>query len=178
MDYKSILTIWFCIEISRNEWDIGFWGMCWLLQKMAAIFGFWMIGERDFPRDPKKYTFGKSIFKTFSKNRKSQILPPFLSTWHSWIYSDMDVFLSVNGGSKIFLRSDPSGPRSTYTTNPTINRLICSRIDDSLLCKFSQNVLQIDMLRENTWELICSCRLSGPFNSRPSGSLTVGPPAL
>ena len=48
--------------------------------KMAAIFGFSVIGERDFLRDPKKYTFGKSIFKTFCKNRKSEILPPFLST--------------------------------------------------------------------------------------------------
>ena len=49
---------------------------------------------------------------------------------------------------KIFLRSDPSGPRSRYTTNQTISILICSRIDDNLLCKFSQNVLQKDVLRE------------------------------
>ena len=49
---------------------------------------------------------------------------------------------------KFFLRSDPSGPRSRITTNQTISILICSRIDDSLLCKFSQNVLQKDMLRE------------------------------
>ena len=84
--------------------------------------------------DPKKYTFGKSIFKTFCKNQKSEILPPFLSTWHSWIDSDMNVFVSADGGpKKIFLRSDPSGPRSRITTNYTINRLICNRIDDSLL---------------------------------------------
>jgi len=47
---------------------------------MAAKFGFSRIGTRDFLRDPKKYTFGKSIFKTFFKNRNSEILPPFLST--------------------------------------------------------------------------------------------------
>ena len=52
---------------------------------MAAKFGFSVIGERDFLRDPKKYTFGKSIFKTFYKNQNTQILPPFLSTWHSWM---------------------------------------------------------------------------------------------
>ena len=52
-------------------------------QKMAAKFGFSLIGKRDFLEDPKKYTFGKSIFKTFSKSRKTQILPPFLSTLDS-----------------------------------------------------------------------------------------------
>ena len=51
-----------------------------ILYKMAAKFGFSVIGERDFQRDPKKYTFGKTNFKTFFKNRKTQILPPFLST--------------------------------------------------------------------------------------------------
>ena len=51
--------------------------------KMAAIFGFSVIGERDFMRDPKKYTFGKSIFKTFFQNRIFEILPPFLSTLNS-----------------------------------------------------------------------------------------------
>ena len=49
-------------------------------KKMAAKFRFSVIGERDFLRDPKKYTFGKSNFKTFFQNRISQILPPFLST--------------------------------------------------------------------------------------------------
>jgi hypothetical protein len=49
-------------------------------KKMAAIFGFSRIGIRDILEDPKKYTFGKSIFKTFFKNRNSEILPPFLST--------------------------------------------------------------------------------------------------
>ena len=85
MYYKSILTNWYSIEISRNEWDIDFWGLFGLLQKMAAKFGFWEIGEREFQRDPKKYTFGKSIFKTFFQNRISQILPPFLSTLHTWM---------------------------------------------------------------------------------------------
>ena len=33
---------------------------------------------------------------------------------------------------KIFLRSDPSGPRSRITTNQTISILICNRLDDSL----------------------------------------------
>ena len=48
--------------------------------KMAAKFVFSGIGDRDILRDPKKYTFGKTNFKTFFKNQKSQILPPFLST--------------------------------------------------------------------------------------------------
>ena len=70
--------------------------------KVAAKFGFSGIGIRDFLRDPKKYTFGKTNFKTLFKNQKTQILPPFLSTLHSWIDSDMDVFVSVNGGPKNF----------------------------------------------------------------------------
>jgi hypothetical protein len=49
-------------------------------QKMAAKFGFSRIGERVFLEEVKKYTFGKSNFKTFYKNRNSEILPPFLST--------------------------------------------------------------------------------------------------
>ena len=65
---------------------------------MAAKFGFSMIGKRDFLRDPKKYTFGKTNFKTFFKSRKSEILPPFLSTSNSWIDSDLDVFISADGG--------------------------------------------------------------------------------
>ena len=56
-----------------------------ILQKMAAIFGFSLIGKRDFMRDPKKYTFGKSNFKTFFKTRKFEILPP--STLNSWTSS-------------------------------------------------------------------------------------------
>ena len=52
---------------------------------MAAKLRFSVIGERDFLRDPKKYTFGKTNFKTFFKNRISQILPPFLSTSNSWM---------------------------------------------------------------------------------------------
>ena len=66
--------------------------------KMAAIFGFSRIGIRDILEDPKKYTFGKSIFKTFFKNRNSEILPPFLSTLNSWIDSELDVFISADGG--------------------------------------------------------------------------------
>ena len=41
------------------------------------------------------------------------------------------------------------GPRSKYTTNQIISIFICSRIDDSLLYKFSQNVLQKYVLRES-----------------------------
>ena len=52
-------------------------------KKMAAKFGFSGIGDRDILREAKKYTFGKSIFKTFFKNRNSEILPPFLSTLDS-----------------------------------------------------------------------------------------------
>jgi hypothetical protein len=90
-------------------------------------------------------------------------LPPFLSTLNTWMSSGfVENGISKWRAKNFFLRSDPSGPRSTYTTNQTINRLICSRIDDNLLCKFSQNVLQKDMLRENTWELFCCCRPSGP----------------
>jgi hypothetical protein len=102
MDYKSILIIWFCIEISRNEWDINFWGMYWLLQKMAAKYRFWEIGEREFLRDPKKYTFGKSNFKTFLKSRIFQILPPFLSTFNTWIELILLKMVSANGGPKKF----------------------------------------------------------------------------
>ena len=51
-----------------------------LFTKMTAKFGFSVIGERVFLKDPKKYTFGKSNFKTFFKSWISQILPPFLST--------------------------------------------------------------------------------------------------
>ena len=76
---------------------------------MAAKFGFSLIGKRDFLRDPKKYTFGKSIFKTFCKNQKTQILPPFLSTFNTWIDSDMDVFVSVDGGPKKFFTLGPFG---------------------------------------------------------------------
>tara|TARA_A100001015_G_C14855044_1_gene658020 strand:- start:294 stop:572 length:279 start_codon:yes stop_codon:yes gene_type:complete len=54
-----------------------------ILQKMAAIFGFSVIGERVFLEDPKKYTFGKTNFKTFFQNRIFEILPPFLSTLNS-----------------------------------------------------------------------------------------------
>ena len=118
-------------------------------KKMAAKYRFWEIGIRDFLRDPKKYTFGKSNFKTFYKNQISQILPPFLSTSNTWMSSGfVENGIGRWRSKKIFLRSDPSGPRSTYTTNQTISILICSRIDDNLLCKFSQNVLQKDVLRE------------------------------
>ena len=76
---------------------------------MAAIFRISRIGIRGFLREAKKYTFGKSNFKTFFKNRKTQILPPFLSTLHSWIVSDMDVFVSVNGAPKNFFTLGPFG---------------------------------------------------------------------
>ena len=102
MDYKSILTNWYCIEISGNEWDINFRGLIWLLQKMAAKYRFWEIGERVFLEEVKKYTFGKSIFKTFYKNRKSEILPPFLSTFNTWMDSELDVFISADEGPIFF----------------------------------------------------------------------------
>ena len=54
-------------------------------KKMAAKFGFSGIGIRDILEGSKKYTFGKSNFKTFFKNRNSEILPPFLSTSNTWM---------------------------------------------------------------------------------------------
>ena len=52
-----------------------------------------------------------------------------------------------------------------HTTNQTISILICSRIDDSLLCQFSQNVLQIDILREiDVYDLV----VAGPSALRAS----------
>jgi len=102
-----------------------------LLQKMAAKIGFSVIGQRDFLRDPKKYTFGKLNFKTFYKTRIFEILPPFLSTLHSWIDSELDVFISADGGHVFELHL--KGPRSAFTTNQTISILICNRIVDNLL---------------------------------------------
>ena len=63
MDYKSILTIWFSIEISRNEWDIGFWGLIWLLQKNGG--NFWILRDRrkGFSERPKKVHFWKIHFQ-------------------------------------------------------------------------------------------------------------------
>ena len=108
-------------------------------------------GTRVFLEDPKKYTFGKSNFKTFFKSRKSEILPPFLSTSNTWMVLVLLKMVSGYGGHVfVVFHSDPSGPRSMYTTNKTISILICSKMIDSLLCKFSRNVLQKYRLRENT----------------------------
>ena len=90
-------------------------------QKMAAKFGFSLIGKREFLRDPKKYTFGKTNFKTFYKTRIFEILPPFLSTLDTWMDTDIFVFLSVDGGSKKFFYARTFGPRSTCTTTQTHN---------------------------------------------------------
>ena len=57
--------------------------------------------------------------------------------------------VSGYGGPKKFFYARTLRVLAPHTTNQTISILICSRIDDSLLCKFSQNVLQKDMLREN-----------------------------
>ena len=83
-----------------------------------------------------------------------------------------DIGFVENGISKrraknIFLRL--KGPRS-ITTNQYNYDLICSRICSQLLYKFSQNVLQKDILRENTLELFCSSRAFGPC------SRAFGPP--
>jgi hypothetical protein len=79
MDYKSILTNWLCKEISRN--------VMWIMRPVLEFYKKWRqnmdferSGIRFFLEEVKKYTFGKSNFKTFCKNRKSEILPPFLST--------------------------------------------------------------------------------------------------
>ena len=98
--------------------------------KMAAKYGFWEIGIRDFLRDPKKYTFGKSIFKTFCKNRNSEILPPFLSTLHSWMILVLLKMISVDG---VHVWLSYTLRVLAYTTNQTISILSCSRIDDCLL---------------------------------------------
>ena len=102
-------------------------------QKMAAKFGFSMIGIRDFLRDPKKYTFGKSIFKTFCKNRKTEILPPFLSTLDSWMDMIWLKMVSANGGPKKFFYARTLRVLAPHTTNQYNYDLICNRIDDSLL---------------------------------------------
>ena len=69
---------------------------------MAAKLRFSVIGKRDFLEDPKKYTFGKSNFKTFLKTRIFEILPPFLSTLNTWMDPELDVFVSADGGPKNF----------------------------------------------------------------------------
>ena len=71
-------------------------------KKMAAKFGFWEIGERGGLEEVKKYPFGKVNFKTFFKNQKTQILPTFLSTFNTWIDSELDIFISVDAGPVLF----------------------------------------------------------------------------
>ena len=63
---------------------------------------------------------------------------------------EMDVFVSADGGPKKFFYARTLRVLAPHTTNQYSNRLICNRIDDSLLCMISQKVLQKDMLREST----------------------------
>ena len=67
----------------------------------------------DFLREAKKYTFGKVNFKTFYKTRIFEILPPFLSTLNTWMDSDMDVFVSADGGPNL----DTLGPFGSSLQN-------------------------------------------------------------
>ena len=73
-----------CIVVP-NPTKIHFLG----IQKWRQNLTFLGIGIRDILKGSKKYTFGKSIFKTFFKNRNSEILPPFLSTSNSWMSSGL-----------------------------------------------------------------------------------------
>jgi hypothetical protein len=68
MDYKSILIIWFCKEIFRNEWDIALRGLFWLLQKNGG--NFWILRDRGkgfFGRGEKVH-FWKSQFQNLFQN--------------------------------------------------------------------------------------------------------------
>ena len=139
-------------------------------KKMAAKTGFWEIGERDFLRDPKKYTFGKLNFKTFYKTRIFEILPPFLSTFNTWMDPDIEIFLSADGGPKKFFYARTLRVLAPLLQIKPISTFICSRIDDRLLRMISQNILQKDILRENGSWLFCS--------RSALRALAVGPPGL
>ena len=94
----------------------------------------------DFLRDPKKYTFGKVNFKTFYKNRKSEILPPFLSTFNTWMIPELVIFVSVDGGHVCCFTLGPSvlAPH-VLQIKPLVYSFVVSCV-----------VLQKDILRENT----------------------------
>ena len=90
--------------------------------------------RKRFSERPEKVHFWKIHFQNLlQKSKNSNFAAIFVyieymnEFWFCWKwYQQMEA-------QKIFLRSDPSGPRSRITTNYTINRLICNRIDDSLL---------------------------------------------
>ena len=71
MDYKSILTIWFSIEISRNEWDIDFWGLFGYPTKNGGKI--WIFNDRDkgFYERPKKVHFWKIHFQNLLQKSKN-----------------------------------------------------------------------------------------------------------
>ena len=78
--------------------------------------------------------------------------------------------VSANGGPKKFFYARTLRVLAPHTTNQTISILICSRIEDNLLCKFSQNVLQKDVLREiDVYDFVAV---------GPSALVAVGPSAL
>ena len=70
MDYKSILTIWFSIEISRNEWDIEFWGLFWLLQKNGGKIWIFKDRRKGFSERGKKVHFWKIHFQNLLQKSK------------------------------------------------------------------------------------------------------------
>ena len=60
-----------------------------------------------------------------------------------------------------------------YTTNKTISILICSKMIDSLLCKFSRNVLQKYRLRDKLDQVGCTRAFGPRWASNPVGP--IGP---
>ena len=131
----------------------------------------WILRDRQkgFSERPKKVHFWKIQFQNlFEKSKIRNFAAIFIYIQYMDVYDFVENGISKWRAKKIFLRSDPSGPRSRITTNQTISILICSRIDDSLLCKFSQNVLQIDMLREiDVYDFV----VVGQSGLRPSQSV-------
>jgi hypothetical protein len=98
-----------------------------ILQKMAAKYGFWEIRDKVFLEEVKKYTFGKSNFKTFCKNRKSEILPPFLSTLDTWMRSGfVENGIGRWRSKKIFLRSDLRSSLQILQIKPLVYSFVVS----------------------------------------------------
>ena len=86
MDYKSILTNWFCKELSRNEWDIGFWGLFWLLQKRRQFLDFERSVKGIFWETRKSTLLENPISKPFLKLGFLKFCRHFcLHRIHEWI---------------------------------------------------------------------------------------------
>ena len=167
-------------------------------KKMAAKFGFWEIRERDILKGSKKYTFGKVNFKTFFKTRIFEILPPFLSTLHTWMDPGMDVFVSADGGPKKFFYA-----RTLRVLAPCILQIkplvYWFVVECMIVCcvwslKMFYKKIYWEKIHENCFVVVgpwsravgpwngrafgpCS-RAFGPWNGRAFGPLTVGPSAL